>query len=59
MLIIQAVMFVKKLLKSIWEELIQTAFYLKNRLLYINRVTLYEKIKEVKSLLTHLKMLEA
>ena len=59
MLIVQAVMFDKKLLKDLWGELIHTAFYLKNRLLYVNEITSYKKIKEEKSSLTHLKILEA
>ena len=57
--IIQAVMFNKKLSKDLWGKLIQTAFYLKNRLLYVNEVTSYEKIKGEKLSLSHLKVLEA
>ena len=56
---IRAVMFDKKLSKGLWGKLIHTAFYLKNRLPYVNRVTPYEKVKGEKSSLTHLKVLEA
>ena len=59
MSMIRLVLYNKQLLKSLWRELIQTVFYLKNQLLYTDNVTLYKKIKEVKPLLSHLKVLEA
>ena len=59
MFMIRSVLYNKQLFKSLWRELIQTVFYLKNWLLYTDNIILYEKIKDIKPSLSHLKVLEA
>ena len=56
---IRFMLVVKKLFKFLWEKMIKTAIYIKNRSFEINDIISYERLKNDKFNLKHMRTIEA
>ena len=55
---VRSMLVVKKLFKFLWIEMIKTTIYIKNKSLEINNIILYECLKDNKSNLKHMIIVE-
>jgi hypothetical protein len=55
---IRSMMIERKILKNLWDEVLKNAAYLINRSLESDDITSFEKMKDIKSNLSHLKIIE-
>ena len=55
---VRSILIVKRLFKSLWKEIIKTTIYIKNKNLEIDKITLYERLKDEKSNFKHMRTIE-
>jgi hypothetical protein len=55
---IRSIMTERKILKGLWDEVLKSAVYLTNRSLESDDITSFEKVKDIKPDLSHLKIIE-